>query len=156
LRVCVDTTILIDILKDEFRSFQDKLYTALARKETLVAPSVVLAELLPQFKGNSKLLGEFLGEHKIEIEPLDEDSVIAASQAWMRYLKRKTKVKCPQCGSKLNLKKHFLSDFYIGGFASAKCSAILTRDRGIYTKYFPSLVGYEDCLKASSNRKRIQ
>jgi hypothetical protein len=36
---------------------------------------------------------------------------------------------------------------YIGGFASAKCSAILTRDRGIYTKYFPQLVGYEDCLK---------
>jgi len=41
------------------------------------------------------------------------------------------------------------SNFYIGGFASAKCSAILTRDRGIYTKYFSELVGYEDCLNAS-------
>ena len=30
MRVCVDTTILLDILKDEFRIFQDKLYTALA------------------------------------------------------------------------------------------------------------------------------
>jgi len=29
------------------------------------------------------------------------------------------------------LKKHFLSDFYIGGFALTECSAILTRDRGI-------------------------
>ena len=67
----------------------------------------------------------------------DVDSAIAAAQAWMRYLS----------GRKLNLKEHFLSDFYIGGFASAKCSAILTRDRGIYTKYFPRLVGYEDCLK---------
>jgi len=120
LRVCVDTTILLDILKDEFRSFQDKLYTALAK------------------------------EHKIAIEPLGVDSAIAAAQAWMRYLKRKTKVKCPQCGQKLNLKEHFLSDFYIGGFASTKCSAILTRDRGICAKYFPALVGYEDCLKASS------
>ena len=100
-------------MKDEFRSFQDKLYTAFARKENLVAPPVVFAELMPQFKEN-------------------------------------TKVKCPQCGRKLNLKDHFLSDFYIGGFASTKCSAILTRDRGIYTKYFPALVGYEDCLKASS------
>jgi len=35
LRVCVDTTILLDILKDEFRSFQDKLYAALSRKEKL-------------------------------------------------------------------------------------------------------------------------
>ena len=148
MRVCVDTTILLDILKDEFRIFQDKLYTALARRENLVAPSVVFAELMPQFKGNTKQLGEFLEEHKILIEPLDLDSVIAASESWMKYLKRKTKVKCPQCGHELNLKKHLLSDFYIGGFASAKCDAILTRDRGIYKKYFPQLVGYEDCLKA--------
>jgi len=150
LRVCVDTTILLDILKDEFRIFQDKLYTALARRENLVAPSVVFAELMPQFKGNTKQLDEFLEEHKIVTEPLDLDSVIAASESWMKYLKRKTKVKCPQCGHKLNLKEHFLSDFYIGGFASAKCSAILTRDRGIYTKYFPQLFGYEDCLEVSS------
>jgi len=147
LRVCVDTTILLDILKDEFRSFQDKLYAALTRKENLVAPPVVFAELMPQFKGNARHLNEFLEEHKIEIEPLDVDSAIAAAKAWMKYLKRKTKVKCPQCGRKLNLKEHFLSDFYIGGFASAKCKAILTRDRGIYTKYFPALVGYEHCLK---------
>ena len=150
MRVCVDTAILLDILKDEFRSFQDKLYTALARKENLVSPSVVYAELMPQFKGDTKLLDEFLEEHKIAIEPLDIGSVIAAAQAWMKYLKRKKRVKCPQCGLKLKLKKHFLSDFYIGGFASTECSAILTRDRGIYTKYFPELVGYEDCLKASS------
>jgi len=149
LRICVDTTILLDILKDEFRSFQDKLYTALARRENLVAPPVVFAELMPQFKGNTKLLGEFLEEHKIAIELLGVDSAVAAAQAWMRYLKQKTRVKCPKCGQELNLKEHFLSDFYIGGFASAKCGAILTRDRGIYNKYFPALVGYEDCLKAS-------
>ncbi len=82
------------------------------------------------------------------MEPLDLGSAIAASESWMKYLKRKTKVQCPQCGHKLNLKEHFLSDFYIGGFASTKCDAIRTQDRGIYTKYFPQLVGYEDCLKA--------
>jgi len=146
LRVCVDTTILLDILKDEFRNFQDKLYSALAKKENLVAPSVVFAELMPQFKGNTKQLIEFLEEHKIVIEPIDIDSAVSAARAWMKYLKRKTKMECPLCGGKLDLKEHFLSDFYIGGFASAKCSAILTRDRGIYTKYFPALVGYEDCL----------
>jgi len=137
----------LDILKDEFRIFQDKLYIALTRRENLVAPSVVFAELMPQFKGNTRQLGEFLAEHKIVTEPLDLDSVIAASESWMRYLKRKTKVKCPQCGHRLDLKEHFLSDFYIGGFASAKCSAILTRDRGIFRKYFPKLIGYENCLK---------
>jgi len=151
LKVCVDTTILIDILKDEFKSFQDKLYTALSKNETLVSPSVVYAELMPQFKGKTKLLDEFLEEHKIVIEPLGVDSAVSAAQVWMKYLKRKKRVKCPQCGLKLDLKMHFLSDFYIGGFASVECSAILTRDRGIYARYFPGLVGYEDCLKASSH-----
>jgi len=150
LRICVDTTILLDILKDEYRNFQDKLYTALEKRQDLVAPSVVYAELMPQFKGNTKMLNQFLEEHKIIVEPLGVDSVIAAAQAWMRYLKRKKREKCPQCGLKLDLKRHFLSDFYIGGFASAKCDAMLTRDRGIFTKYFPELVGYEDCLKTSS------
>lgn len=150
MKICVDTTIMIDILKDEFKIFQDKLYVALARNETLVSPSVVYAELMPQFKGRTKLLDEFLKEHKIAIEPLDVDSAIAAAKAWMRYLKRKKRVKCPQCGLKLDQKMHFLSDFYIGGFASVKCSAILTRDRGIYNKYFPELIGYENCLKTPS------
>jgi len=153
LRICVDTTILLDILKDEFRSFQDKLYAALARRENLVAPSVVFAELMPQFKGNTRQLDEFLEEHKIAIEPLDVDSASAAAQAWMKYLKRKAKATCPHCGRKLNFKEHFLSDFFIGGFALAKCNAILTRDRGIYTKYFPNLAGYEDCLAPNVSKK---
>jgi predicted nucleic acid-binding protein len=105
LRICVDTTILLDILKDEFRSFQDKLYSALAKKENLIAPSVVFAELMPQFKGNTKQLGEFLEEHKIAIEPIDVDSAVAAAYAWMKYLQRKTKIQCPQCGQKLKYQR---------------------------------------------------
>jgi predicted nucleic acid-binding protein len=147
LRVCVDTTILIDILKDEFRSHQKKLYNAMARKENLVAPTVVFAELMPQFKGNTELLHLFLSDHKITIEPLDTDSVIEAGTQWVAYLKRKSKMKCDHCGSKLNAKAHFLSDFYIGGFAMVKCDSILTRDRGIYRKYFPELRGYDSLYK---------
>lgn len=146
MKVCVDTSILLDILKDEFRGFQEKFYMALSKRETLVAPSVVFAELMPQFRGDTRLLSEFLEDHKVSIEPLDIDSVIVAGRAWMKYLKRKTKETCPQCGLKLNLKEHFLSDFYIGGFALKKCDAILTRDRGIYRRYFPGLAGYEGCL----------
>jgi predicted nucleic acid-binding protein len=151
LKICVDTTILLDILKDEFRSHQEKLYMALERREDLVAPSVVFAELMPQFKGDTKLLYSFFREHKIRIEPLDVDSVINAGKRWMKYLRRKLKVRCPQCGHTLEVKKHFLSDFYVGGFALTKCDTILTRDRGIYRKYFPELRGYENCLKESQS-----
>lgn len=43
-------------------------------------------------------------------------------------------------------KEHFLADFFIGGFALTKSDTILTRDRGVYRKYFPDLRGYENCL----------
>jgi len=56
MRVCVDTSILIDILKDEFRKYQEKLYDALRKGENLVAPVVVYAELIPQFHGDAKPL----------------------------------------------------------------------------------------------------
>ena len=71
MRVCIDTSILIDILKDEFRPFQEKLYEAMEKNESLVAPSVVYGELMPQFKGNEKEAADFLADHKIELEPLD-------------------------------------------------------------------------------------
>jgi predicted nucleic acid-binding protein len=146
MRICVDTSILIDILKDEYRPFQELLYTAISNQETLVIPPVVFAELLPQFKGNNKEAALFLREHKVQIEPLDLESAISAGRSWMDYLKRKTKPKCPVCGNAILLKEHVLSDFYIGGFAVTHTGAILTRDRGIYRSYFPKLKGYGGCL----------
>ena len=138
----MDTTILIDVLKDEFPSFQDILYAAIEKNEDLTAPSVVYAELMPQFNGDIKLLNSFLKEHRINIEPLDIESVTASGRRWMKYLKRKSMIQCPQCGQLLDMKEHFLSDFYIGGYALTKCDAIITRDRGIYRKYFPELMSY--------------
>ena len=139
MKICVDTVVLIDILKDEYRSDQEKLYAALFANETLVAPVVVFAELMPQFKGDADMVKSFLKEHKIEILTLDLSAVSIAASRWLKYLKRKSKAKCPECGHRLSKKEHFLSDFYIGGFALDKCDAILTRDRGIYKKYFSDL-----------------
>ena len=146
MRICADTTILLDILKDEYRAFQDLLYATIEKDEELSAPSVVYAELIPQFRGNVNFLQQFLREHKIDVHPLDIESVTIAASAWMEYLKRKKRARCPQCGYELERKEHLLSDFYIAGFALAKCDAILTRDRGIYRTYIPELKGYQGCL----------
>ena len=142
MRICVDTTVLLDILKDEFPDYQEKLYAALERGVELVAPVIVYAELMPQFKGDINLLKTFLKEHKIGIEPLDIDSAKEAGHRWMKYLKRRTKLRCPECGYTLDRKEHLLSDFYIGGYALTRCDAIITRDRGIYKRYFPELKCY--------------
>ena len=143
MKICVDTVVLIDILKDEFRSFQETLYAALAAKEMLIAPAVVFAELMPQFGGNTDAATSFLKDHKISIASLDLAAVSIAGSRWLKYLKRKSKVNCPNCGHPLDKKEHFLSDFYIGGFALAECEAIITRDRGIYRKYFSDLQIYK-------------
>jgi len=83
--------------------------------------------------GDPNQVASFIKAHRVTI----------AGTRWMRYLKRKFRAKCPKCGFRLNVKEHFLSDFYIVGFALARCNAILTRDRGIYRKYFPELQHYE-------------
>ena len=146
MRICIDTVILIDILKDEFRPVQEVFYTALSTGERLICPVVVFAELLPMFEGDQGQTATFLKEHKIKIELLDQESATAAAQGWLKYLRRKTKTLCPHCGKLMPQKRHLLSDFYVGGFASIRCDAILTRDRGVYVKYFPELRGYANCL----------
>lgn len=146
MKVCVDTTILIDILKDEFHGYQEKFYLAYSKKEQLIAPTVVYAELMPQFSGNTDLLNTFLHDHKISIKPLGIASATEAARRWMKYLKKKSKKRCHHCKKVLEFKEHFLSDFYIGGFAISQCDSILTRDRGIFKKYFPELKGYDSCL----------
>ena len=143
MKICVDTTVLIDVLKDEFREQQEKFYRAIENREELMVPAIVFAELMPQFDGKAKAVGSFLGDHKIESYPLDIDSAKTAAIRWMKYLKRKTKLKCPNCSFKMDRKEHILSEFFIGGFALHHCDAVLTRDRGVYKKYFPDLIPYD-------------
>jgi len=146
LKICVDTVVLIDILKDEFRSYQETLYAALEAKEMLTAPAVVFAELMLQLGGDTDATMTFLKDHKISIEDLDLAAVSIAGSRWLKYLKRKSKVNCPNCGHRLDRKEYFMSDFYIGGYALANCDAILTRDRGIYRKYFSDLRIYNPII----------
>jgi predicted nucleic acid-binding protein len=147
MKICIDTAILIDILKDESRPFQEIFYSALSARETLMIPAVVFAELLPQFRGDAKQAASFLADHRIQVESLDLDGATIAGRRWIQYLTRKAKAKCPGCGCLLSQREHLLSDFYVGGFALSRCDAILTRDRGIYKRYFPELKGYGNCLK---------
>jgi len=86
LKICVDTVILIDILKDEFRSYQDTLYAALDAKEKLIAPAVVFAELMPQFGGDTDAATSFLKDHKISIAALDLAAVSIAGSRWLNKM----------------------------------------------------------------------
>jgi hypothetical protein len=139
LRICIDTVIFIDILKDEFLQNQEKFYQSLETGETLITSVINIAELMPMFHGNRKELSRFLKDHRIKVMELDIESTLVASERWIRYLKRKKVRHCPSCNTPIAGRDKILTDFFIGGFALIHCDKILTRDRGIYKTYFNDL-----------------
>ncbi|MGR3319094.1 MAG: type II toxin-antitoxin system VapC family toxin [Candidatus Anammoxibacter sp.] len=139
MKICVDTMIFIDILKNEYLKIQEKFYDVLKNKEMLVTSVVTVAELMPQFRGNRKELVRFLSDHNVKIMELDIESTMIASERWMRYLKKKKTRYCPSCKVAITGRDYILADFLIGGFALTHCDQILTRDRGIYKTYFADL-----------------
>ena len=139
MKICVDTVILIDVLKDEYPETQDKFYAAIQQKEKIIISTITAAELLPQFHGNKRLLQSFLKDHGIELVGVDLQTSLVGAERWMKYLKRKKMKRCPSCRAILPGREKILPDFLIGGCALVHSEKILTRDRGFYRTYFPDL-----------------
>jgi predicted nucleic acid-binding protein len=139
VKICIDTVIFIDILKDEYPKTQEKFYDALEDGHILVSSVITVAELMPQFKGNRKELVTFLKDHHIKVMDIDIESALTASERWIRYLNKKKSKRCPSCKAPIPGRDKILADFLIGGFAITHCDRILTRDRGIYRTYFSDL-----------------
>lgn len=82
----------------------------------------------------------------VEGDKMDYDEVL---KAWMRYLKKNEfycpnckgviKPICPVCHHKQRYRQRILTDFLIGGFASANSNGIMTFDSRYYKNYFPRL-----------------
>jgi len=142
VKICIDTVIFIDVLKDEYPKTQEKFYNALEDGHTLVASVITVAELMPQFQDNRKELITFLKDHHIKTMEVDIGSTLTASERWMKYLKRMRNKLCPSCKASIPGRDQILADFLIGGFAVTHCDRILTRDRGIYRTYFRDLENF--------------
>lgn len=139
MKICIDTVIFIDILKDEYPHTQEKFYKALGEGGVLITPVITVAELMPQFHGNKNKLLTFLNDHRIKVMEVDLESALIASERWMKYLKKKKTRRCSSCKALIPGRDQILADFLIGGFALTHCDHIITRDRGIYRTYFSDL-----------------
>lgn len=142
MRICVDTVIFIDVLKDEYPKIQEKFYQAFEEGESLITPVITVAELMPQFQENRNELLTFLKDHRIEVMGVDIESALVASERWIKYLNKKKIKCCPSCKARIPGRDQILADFLIGGFAITHCDRILTRDRGIYRTYFRDLENF--------------
>ena len=125
--IFIDSNILIDVIAPG-QTWRD---WSLARikdcaDQPLIVNQIVLAELASGFPTLEEALGWFaaLG---LEVRPLDDECAFAAGCAFRAYR---------QTGRD---RASMLSDFLIGAHALQLEASLLTRDPGIYSRYFPDL-----------------
>lgn len=148
----VDTNIILDVLNPAAKwSSESKILIddALSMGAVIIC-GAVYAELASFFEDIGDL-DKFLSETRIKLVHSSSKALEFASSAWKEYLKKRREgvecsscgrhqmVQCAGCGATIRVRQHIITDFLIGGHALALADVLLTRDKGYYKTYFPSL-----------------
>jgi predicted nucleic acid-binding protein len=149
----VDTDVFLDVLSPDSEHAERSEAALVEALElgSLVICEAVYAELASRFNARGELR-TFLRTTGIELVPSNDDSLELAGAAWRLYTSRRPRgLTCPSCGAAnsprcrkcrqaLRARQHIIADFTIGAHAVVLADRLLTRDRGYYRTYFPSLV----------------
>lgn len=133
--VAVDTNVLLDIALPD-QSFVEESYRLLSfymQQGSLVICDLVYSELASVFDDFSVLDG-FLSASNIRLVPNSEAVLRVAGQTWRLYTQGRAKSL-----QYTSTRQHIISDFLIGAHALENADRLLTRDRGIFARYFPNL-----------------
>lgn len=133
----IDTNILLDVLLPNERFVEHSLLAIeeASARGSLVICDPVYAELCCQFR-SQEACDRFLGENRIVVERLSREAMWAASLSWRRYRQEG------------GTRDRVLPDFLIGAHAHLQASCLLSRDRGVYGKYFRSLMVIDPSSRA--------
>lgn len=126
--ILVDSNIWIDLIQNDSEWVDWSLrQVQIARaSNTVCVNSVIYAELAPNYD-NAADLDRLLKSANAAFEPISEAAAYLAGRAFLRYR--------AGLGKKLGV----LPDFFIGAQAQVNGWTILTRDRGRYKTYFPTV-----------------
>jgi predicted nucleic acid-binding protein len=124
----VDTNVLLDVAKGDprWRAWSERQIDDAASAGRLLVNQVVFAELAAAYDSLEQLNAAFNADiyHR---EHIPFDAAFAAGLAFLHYRRRGGPRTTP------------LPDFFIGAHAAVRQYRLLTRDRGYYATYFPTL-----------------
>lgn len=126
--ILVDTNVLLDLVTDDpaWATWSQQQLEAASLRDRLAINPVIYAELSVGYP-RIEALDAMLDLASIALEPIPRSALFLAGKAFQTY--RRTG------GPKTGV----LPDFFIGAHAAVTQADLLTRDRGRYARYFPSL-----------------
>jgi hypothetical protein len=124
----IDTNVFLDIAKEDarWRAWSGRQLSEAADEGSLVVNQVVYAELAVGYP-NIEALDAALKPERFRRESIPWDAAFVAGLAFLDYRRRGGTRSSP------------LPDFFIGAHAAVRGYHLLTRDRGHYATYFPTL-----------------
>jgi len=148
----VDTNVMLDLLTPgaPFTASSLDALDQAANQGPVAICDAVYAELSAKFP-NREDLDEFLRRSGVQLIATGPRALFMAGEAWRRYTRvrptgiicgqcgAETQVQCVRCNSLVGLRQRVLSDFLIGAHSLVHADRLLTRDRGVYVRYFPDL-----------------
>jgi predicted nucleic acid-binding protein len=124
----VDTNVILDVAgpASRWRQWSEEALRQAGDEGELVINQIVYSELVAGYASMEDLDGAMTAG-RFRRESLPFDASYLAGAAFLRYLRRGGARPMP------------LPDFFIGAHAAVRGYRLLTRDRGYYRSYFPSL-----------------
>jgi len=126
--ILVDSCVITDLVDPESAWFEWSTETLeqLDQNHTLVINPIVYAECSIGYERIEEV--EALFKHLgFAMKPIPREALFLAGKAFLQYRKRK--------GQKGNV----LPDFFIGAHAAISSFQLITRDRGRFSTYFPTV-----------------
>ena len=126
--ILVDTNVILDVIENDplWGDWSQQRLEAASLTATLCITAVIYAELSIAFKRIEEL-EMALTQGAFRVAAIPREALFLAGKAFAQYRKRK--------GSKTGV----LPDFFIGAHAAVAQLPLLTRDKGRYASYFPSV-----------------
>ena len=124
----VDTSVLLHLFRTNspFHSRSREWLRRAYNRGAVIVCDLVYAELVPAFPIRASL-DAALSEMGVALSPIDSSIAYEAGLRWKQYR---------LAGGP---RERIMTDFLIGAHAVATSDSFLTRDRGVYSTYFPEL-----------------